>query len=185
MPLPLGHAAVGITVGELVPGKGKPALDWKYYIFVALLANLPDIDIIIGLLFHGNGSLFHRGVTHSLMFALFTAVLAAQGWRVWSKLPKIGFRTCFTVIFSHIFADLLFTGSRVSLFWPFEIYHSTGYRGWLDVLNIVIFKGYRDAVIIAGSVIILFFIRLTRTSRNQKGYHSPQSTRSTQRIFLL
>ena len=162
MPLPLGHAAVGITVGELVPGKVKPAIDWKYYIFVALLANLPDIDIIIGLLFHGNGSLFHRGVTHSLLFALFTAVLAAQSWRLWAKLPKIGFWTCFPVIFSHIFADLLFTGSPVSLFWPFEIYHSTGYRGWLDVLNIVIFEGYRDAAIIAGSAIILFLIRLGR-----------------------
>jgi membrane-bound metal-dependent hydrolase YbcI (DUF457 family) len=162
MPLPLGHAAVGITVSELVPGSGKPAIDWKYYIFVALLANLPDIDIIIGLLFHGNGSLFHRGVTHSLLFALFTAGLATQSWRVWPKLPKIGFWTCFTVIFSHVFADLLFTSSPVSLFWPLEIYHSAGYRGWIDVLNIVIFKGYRDAVIIAGSAIIFFLLRLVR-----------------------
>jgi hypothetical protein len=48
----------------------------------------------------------------------------------------------------------LFTGSPVSLFWPFEIYHSTGHRGWLDVLNIVIFEGYRDAAIIVGSAII-------------------------------
>jgi hypothetical protein len=168
MPLPLGHAAVGITVGELVPGKGKPAIDWKYYIFVALLANLPDIDILIGLLFSGNGSLIHRGVTHSLLFALFTAVLAAQGRRLWPKLPKIGFWTCFAFIFSHIFADLLFTSSPVSLFWPFEIYHSTGYSGWLDVLNIVIFKGYRDAAIIAGSAIIFFLIRLARTSQTQK-----------------
>jgi hypothetical protein len=56
----------------------------------------------------------------------------------------------------------LFTGSPVSLFWPFEIYHSTGHRGWLDVLNIVIFEGYRDAAIIAGSAIIFFLVRLAR-----------------------
>jgi hypothetical protein len=136
------------------------------------LANLPDIDILIGLLFHGNGSLFHRGITHSLLFALLTAVLSAQSWRLWSKLPKISFGTCFAVIFSHIAADLLLTSSPVSLFWPFEIYHSTGYRGWLDVLNIVFFKGYRDGVIIAGSALIFFLIRLGRASR-QKGHALP------------
>ena len=162
MSLPLGHAAAGIVMGELVPREKNPKNQWKYYLFIAVLANIPDIDVFIGLLFHGNGSLFHRGATHSLFFTLVTAVLAAQGWRLWSKLPKIGFGTCFLAIFSHIFVDLLFTASPVSFFWPFEIYRSTGYKGWLDVLNIIIFEGYRDGIIILGSAIIILLIRIIR-----------------------
>jgi inner membrane protein len=171
MPLPLGHAAVGITVGELVPGKKKPVMDWKYYLVVTLLANLPDIDIIFGLLSHGNGSLFHRGMTHSLLFALFTGAIAAQSLKISPKLPKITFWTCFLVIFSHIIADLLFTSSPVSLFWPFELYYSPGHKGWWDILNIVLFKGYRDAVIIIGSAIIFFLARKIFTYRYSAESH--------------
>ena len=62
---------------ELAPGKKTPALNWKHYLFFALLANLPDIDVLIGLLFHGNANIFHRGMTHSLLFSFFAAFAAA------------------------------------------------------------------------------------------------------------
>ena len=161
MPLPLGHAAVGIATGELA-GKKKPAIAWKYYIFVAFLANLPDMDVVIGLLFNGNGNLFHRGMTHSLLFALVMGFLAAQGWKLWPKLPKISFYIGFLVIFSHVAADMLFTGSPVSLFWPLEIYRPSEYKGWLDILNVVFFEASRDAAIIAGSAIVFFLTRWAR-----------------------
>jgi hypothetical protein len=51
MPLPLCHAAIGLTTYNLC-SKSKSAFnDWKVVVFVAVLANLPDIDVVIGLLF--------------------------------------------------------------------------------------------------------------------------------------
>lgn len=169
MPLPLGHAAIGITAVDFLSQDDSPKLHWKLFLFAAFLANLPDIDIVIGLILHGNGSFFHRGATHSLLFALVMGFLAANGWKLCPQLPKIGFWSGFLLIFSHIVTDILFTTSPVSLLWPFEIYHSTGFSGWLDVLNSVFFKAFRDAGIIISCVFLLFLKRLVCFNMNRKG----------------
>jgi len=158
MPLPLGHAAAGLAAGELA-GKKDIIMNWKYYAFVAFLANLPDFDVFFGLLFHGNGNLFHRGLTHSLFFAVVMALPVAYSWKLWSKIPRINYWTAFLAIFSHPAADLIFTHSPVSLFWPFEVYIPSHSRGWLEVLKTVLFEPYRDALVIAVSVALFFLIR--------------------------
>ena len=75
MPSPLGHAAFGLAVHELQP-KGTSNLGpAKTFILVSVLANLPDIDVLLGLIFCGNGGAFHRGVTHSILFVLGSSLL--------------------------------------------------------------------------------------------------------------
>ena len=60
MPLPLGHIAIGLAADEV--GTTRSAFSrWKLFAAIVVLSNLPDIDVIIGLLFHWNGSAFHRG----------------------------------------------------------------------------------------------------------------------------
>jgi inner membrane protein len=69
------HIALGACVGEILLSKkiGKKALLWGI-----IAQNLPDIDTIPGLFMRGDRALlFHRGITHSLFFALVMGLLLA------------------------------------------------------------------------------------------------------------
>jgi len=71
----LTHITIGACTGELILGKklGKKAM-----LFGAIAANIPDIDTSAGLFMRGDKALlFHRGITHSLLFALITGLLLA------------------------------------------------------------------------------------------------------------
>ncbi len=162
MPLPLGHAAIGLTAYDLCSGNDCGFSRWKLAFFIVLLANLPDIDVLIGLLFQGNGNAFHRGPTHSVIFALAMGFLASNAWKFWSQIPKIGFRNCFWVIISHVMADFFFGGSQVSFFWPFEVHWANGYRGWGDVLNSVFMKAVQDAPIVMACAVLIALNRQMR-----------------------
>lgn len=72
---PLTHLALGACTGEVLLGKrfGKKAMFWG-----ALAANLPDVDTVTGLFVPGDEALLlHRGITHSLLFALLAGLLLA------------------------------------------------------------------------------------------------------------
>jgi membrane-bound metal-dependent hydrolase YbcI (DUF457 family) len=162
MPSSLGHTAIGLTVYDVCCKNNSALSGWKVAVFAAVLANLPDIDVLIGLIFQGNGNAFHRGPTHSLFFALVMGFLASIAWRLWSQIPKMSFGNCFLLILSHVLADFFLTSLRVSLFWPFEVNWNTGYTGWGDVMNSVFLRAFRDAGIIIGCGIIVILNRLVR-----------------------
>jgi hypothetical protein len=137
MPLPLGHLAIGITTYDLTNKNVSVFRNWRLAIVVVVLANLPDIDVLFGLLWNGNGNVFHRGPTHSILFAVLLGAISANLWKVYPFLPRLTFFRSFLLIFSHLIADLFLTSSPISLFWPFEIYVSPGYCGWGEVLHSV------------------------------------------------
>jgi membrane-bound metal-dependent hydrolase YbcI (DUF457 family) len=162
MPLPLGHTAAGLAIHD-VYAKGRAALDlWKTLAFVVVLTNLPDIDVLVGLIVHGNGNFFHRGPTHSLLFALTMALLVSNSWRCWSRIPKVNFLFCFLLIISHVVADAVLTASPVSFWWPLELHVSTGYSGWREVIQSVLFGAFRDLGIIVVSGMVILINRLVR-----------------------
>jgi hypothetical protein len=162
MPLPLGHAVLGFTAHDLCSKDASVFHQWKLALFVLVLANLPDVDVVIGLLFQGNGNAFHRGPTHSLFFALLMGVLASVAWRIWSQIPRVSFRICFLVILSHVLADSAFTASSISLFWPLEVNWSSGYSGWRDIMGSVFLKGYQDVGIIIGCGAVMILDKLLK-----------------------
>jgi hypothetical protein len=162
MPLPFGHAAIALTTHDVCSKNNSAISWWKVVVFVVVLANLPDIDIVIGLVLQGNGCVFHRGPTHSLLFALFMGLLASIAWKLWSQVPKMSFGMCSLLILSHVLADLFFTSSRVSFFWPFEVNWATGYSGWRDVINSVFLQPYQDTGIIMVCGLIMILSRLTK-----------------------
>ena len=49
MPLPIGHAAIGVTTHYLNTKKGGGGSSLILLCYVTILANLPDLDIIAGL----------------------------------------------------------------------------------------------------------------------------------------
>ncbi len=162
MPLPMGHAAIGLASYELNTNNHSALTSLKIIIFITILANMPDFDVIVGLLIKWNGNAYHRGPTHSLLFALIMGFLASKAWRFSSRIPRMKFECCFLIIFSHIVADFFFTSSPVSFFWPFEVSWSSGYSGWGDVLTSVFFQGFQDVGIVIGSAVSIIIAGLIR-----------------------
>jgi inner membrane protein len=77
MPLPLGHLAIGLAAHEL--GSDRSAFGrWKLFAAILALSNLPDIDVVFGLVLQWNGCAFHRGPTHSLVFTLAAGLAASM-----------------------------------------------------------------------------------------------------------
>jgi membrane-bound metal-dependent hydrolase YbcI (DUF457 family) len=183
MPLPLGHAAIGFAVWDLSARERFFSGGWKASLFIAVLANLPDLDVLIGLLYCGNGSAFHRGPTHSLLFALVGGFFMCHVWGRWFKAVKIRFEECFLVIVSHIAADWALTTTPVSWFWPLEVNWVAGHKNWTDVFNLVFFNGFGDIGIITVCVSIIMLDALVRHRMGQGGI-VPQCLRVCQRVFV-
>jgi membrane-bound metal-dependent hydrolase YbcI (DUF457 family) len=157
MPLPWGHTAIGLATHNLL-GEDRSSLTlWKAITSVAILVNLPDIDIIIGLILEGNGYAFHRGPTHSLVFALAAGLIASNIGRCWPQIPRLSFTASVLLVLSHILSDALFTGSPVSFLWPLKVNRSMGYIGWVGVLDSIFFEAFQDIgiIITCGGVILL------------------------------
>ncbi len=164
MSLPLGHLAVGILHHDLSSKKTTSIRDWKTLLVCTILANLPDLDVVVGLLVAGNGNAFHRGPSHSLIFALLMGIVAARLLRYIPGAPKLSSLTAFLVILSHLFADILFTASPVSFFWPFEVNLSVGFSSTYDIVNSVIFQAYQDVGVILVCIGLIYLNRLAKRS---------------------
>lgn len=162
MPLPLGHTAAGLAIHD-VYAKGRSTLGlWKTLLFVTALTNLPDLDVLVGLIVYGNGNFFHRGPTHSLLFALIMTFLISNSWRCWARIPRVSYLLCFSLILSHIVADALLTAAPVSFWYPLELNSSMGYSGWREVIASVFFGAFRDLGIIVVSAVVLLLNRIIR-----------------------
>jgi len=162
VPLPLGHSAIGFATHSLI-SKDKDCFNkWQVAIFIVILSNLPDIDVLLGLIIQNNGSAFHRGPTHSILFALIMGFIASQSSKLWSQIPKISFKTCFLLILSHVVSDYFLTNSPVSFYWPFEVSWSTGNSGWSQVLNTVFFDAVEDTAILLICTCIIMLVMIFR-----------------------
>jgi membrane-bound metal-dependent hydrolase YbcI (DUF457 family) len=166
MPLPLGHAAIGFATNDLLMGNSFAS--WRTALYVTILANLPDVDVLAGLLLYGNGSAFHRGPTHSLLFAFLAGIAAANAWRIWSQIPRAGVSASILLILSHVVGDLVLTGAQVSFSWPLETNWSQGSTGWLVTLTSVFVEFYRDADLILTCLAIMVAKRLVMEIREQR-----------------
>ena len=173
MPLPLGHTAIGLaTYDTLQPSNGGPSR-LGTFAFITLLANLPDLDVVLGLMLYGNGNFFHRGPTHSLVFALVAGYGASHLWRLWDGIPRIGFGICFGLVLSHVLADMVFTTAPVSLLWPLQVYWSTGFSGPGNVLHAVLFQNVQDAGLISSGACYVALLRLLRSSAKRGRIPAP------------
>lgn len=167
MPLPLGHTAIGLATYEFSGNKDSAPYTLRSVLFIMILASLPDIDVLFGLVLSGNGNAFHRGPTHSLLFAVGSGLLVSKAWKWWSFIPRISFLTGFFLVLSHVLGDLLFTASSVSLLWPIEVYWSSGHTGWKDVVISVLDGPLQDIGIILICTVLILLRRLTKQLRHQ------------------
>jgi inner membrane protein len=82
---------------------------------------LPDMDMIGYALGYRYPSPFaHRGLTHSLVFALTVGLIAAAAAPRLKTTRGIAFFEALLAILSHYFLDILGSRNGVALFWPFD-----------------------------------------------------------------
>lgn len=170
MPFPLGHTAIGLTTYELSGKKAAPKQRLWGAFFILCLSNLPDLDMLAGLIVAGNGDFYHRGPTHSLLFAVVMGYLASRIARRLSLVPPFGFGLCTALIFSHVIADLVFTSAPVSLFWPMEVYFSGGISTLGDVVHGILFKSLGDMGIVMGCLVVVGAARWLRATEVGRRY---------------
>lgn len=129
MASPVGHALCGIACLMAVKIAKTPRIrsfDWKNMILFAFLANLPDIDFLIGYFVSSDPHQFHSGPTHSIVFALTAGLFF--GLLYFRRFGLLfGWLIPTGLILSHSLIDLftgpkqgLYTSYGVSLFWPLE-----------------------------------------------------------------
>jgi inner membrane protein len=118
MPTLFSHPAVPIALGLAAGSKVIPP---RLLLAGVVASVVPDLDVLSFRLDINYGSdMGHRGFTHSLVFALLLATLAA----IWSHRLKARKSTAFLFILlataSHGLLDMITNGGKgVAFLWPF------------------------------------------------------------------
>ncbi len=134
MPSPVGHSLAGLALAALASFRGRDpewrrtlCRYWKPAAAGILLANLPDIDYLPGLL-TGDFNAFHHVYTHSLGWILLTSAgLAALAFGLGHSRPGRWFVFPFVLQLSHLVMDMLTDDGRppfgILFLWPFRSDH--------------------------------------------------------------
>lgn len=117
MPLPIAHALAGASLAAALHTGPRTRPYRVALVSGAILANAPDFDFLLVFTLHSKA--WHRGFTHSLVFAgvvclLFMLMLGKRPLR-----DALAYGLAFA---SHGLLDFLTTkiGGGVELFWPFS-----------------------------------------------------------------
>ena len=110
MPLPIAHGLLGASIVAAALPQASPARNWKPLLLGAALASFPDLDYFLA-------ADWHRGFTHSLIFALLISVACVVARRAASLRLALA---CAAAVFSHGLLDFATTKTMpgVELFWP-------------------------------------------------------------------
>ncbi|MBN8702564.1 MAG: metal-dependent hydrolase [Bacteroidetes bacterium] len=117
----LTHIVLGASLGELIAGKklGKKAM-----LIGALADTIPDFDVFANPFVPPvDALLIHRGITHSVLFAVLAPFVFAWLFQLLFKKREVDYITWYLLFFvgfaSHIFIDSL-TAYGTALFEPFD-----------------------------------------------------------------
>jgi inner membrane protein len=124
------HAIAAVAIGSVALSVSRPAVragvqSWKYWSLAVFCAVIPDADAIGFWMGVPYDSLWgHRGITHSLFFALLLAIavmyLFYRKEIIFSRPWWLLFLTFFIATASHPFLDAFTTGGKgVAFFAPF------------------------------------------------------------------
>jgi hypothetical protein len=116
---------LGLAIGKLTGGSTARS-SWRWYVFCAVAANVPDLDFLPGF-FTGDVNRFHQSASHSLVAALIFGAAAALAGRYFHRNPvRIGLAGV-GLYSSHLLLDLFIEDKRapfgIPLLWPFVSEH--------------------------------------------------------------
>jgi inner membrane protein len=117
----VGHALGGVVAAKAAAGHILPEQRRKFYILMAVTAVLPDLDVIVFILFRPLNMTPHRGASHSLLFAAISALLLTFLCTRFFSLGRLRVFAClFAAYSSHLILDYLMgRGRGIQFFWPF------------------------------------------------------------------
>lgn len=118
-----GHVVSAIGIGSVFPRKEMTA---KVFLIGAISASMPDLDVISWYLdVYGMDMLEHRGLTHSLPFALLWSVLLVFGFHKQSEVKTKLWFYYFLCTASHGLIDGCTTGGDgIAYFAPFSSFRT-------------------------------------------------------------
>src|SRR5687768_9709515 len=116
MPLPVAHGLLGASIVAAIHARPKK----RFFIPLiagALLANAADFDFALVFILHSKS--WHRGFTHSIIFALLVWVVFVLSLGLRRLRPAVAYGLAFA---SHGLLDYITTreGGGVELLWPFS-----------------------------------------------------------------
>lgn len=119
MPTIFTHPAVPLAIGL---GLGAKKIPRRLLLAGIIASILPDVDVIAFKLHIAYSHDFgHRGVSHSLLFALLLALAGSLSWKYFETGYKRIFAFLFVSTASHGVLDALTSGGLgVAFFWPFS-----------------------------------------------------------------
>ncbi|HEY0101529.1 MAG TPA: metal-dependent hydrolase [Pyrinomonadaceae bacterium] len=121
MPLPIAHALVGASLAAAIHTRPDTFRYRVALISGAILANAPDLDFFLVFTLHSKA--WHRGFTHSFVFAGFVCLLFVLLFLLTSGKRPLRDALAYGLAFaSHGILDFVTTkaGGGVELFWPFS-----------------------------------------------------------------
>ncbi len=117
MPTVLSHPAPLLCLGFAC---GRAMISWRLLLAGVVCSVLPDLDVIgfrLGVAYAD--ALGHRGLSHSLLFALGAGLLAALAAPLLRSGRMAAFLFCAGGVLTHIALDALTNGGLgVALLWP-------------------------------------------------------------------
>jgi inner membrane protein len=117
MPTIFTHPAVPLAIGL---GLGQSVIPWRLLFFGVIASVVPDLDVLAFKFGIPYASVIgHRGLTHSILFALAIAVLGLFAYRTFHASRLKTFAFLFVVTVSHAILDAFTNGGLgVALLWP-------------------------------------------------------------------
>lgn len=179
MPSLIAHSATGVALAEVLPAADRLGGRTRRVLFATALAMAPDLDFVPQIL---TGERYHHGFSHSLLFTLGVALLAAlvAGWSRPGSGRAMGLLTLL-IYGSHLLLDALSLGGPgIEVLWPvsdapwkfpvtfFPPVHYT--RGLLDPSHLV-FLGFESVY----AVLVLALAGWVRRRRGGPGLASDDS----------
>jgi membrane-bound metal-dependent hydrolase YbcI (DUF457 family) len=112
MPLPIAHGLIGASIVAVTLPDASPVRNWKPLLLGAAISTSPDLDFFLA-------NDWHRGFTHSLIFAAIVSLVCFVVAGLTNIRLAIG---CAGAIFSHGLLDFATTRTMpgVELLWPFS-----------------------------------------------------------------
>lgn len=119
MPTMFTHPAVPLAIGL---GLGQSMIPRRLLFLGVVASVVPDVDVLAFKFGIPYASVMgHRGLTHSVLFALVIAVLGAFAYRTFCASGLKTFAFLFVVTVSHALLDAMTNGGLgVALFWPWS-----------------------------------------------------------------
>lgn len=120
MASPIAHSLAALSIYYAV--YKRTGASWWVIIAIVIGANLPDFDLLPGLLL-GNSDIFHRTFSHSIFSAIFAGAVFYLSLRIFSVNFAWARSIVWTIaILSHLFIDWAtfdhVSPRGIAVFWP-------------------------------------------------------------------